>query len=227
VRHANELAGMSPEEMAQRFNAELGRAARAFDDPTDASKQLIDLHVRHGRGVRKAIAEVVSANGDALVTGAVPETSLLGLVVDRQHLTTSWRRLAERIGSTLERGIPLACQSHKPNNEPHLQQISDGILQGAGEKLVREFPYLRWASRMTKPDWSDEAALLWVELKYVRTSSDVTKSAEAIAADITKYGDNQRRTLFVIYDPNACITDADSFRGSIERHPGNLVKVIR
>jgi hypothetical protein len=54
---------------------------------------------------------------------------------------------------------------------------------------------------MTKPDWSDESAAVWIELKYIRRSSDVRKATEEIAADITKYGDNERRTLFAIYDP--------------------------
>lgn len=59
----------------------------------------------------------------------------------------------------------------------------------------REFPFLRWGSTATKPDWSAEEFCLWVELKYVREKSDIPPITEAIAADITNYGDNERRVL--------------------------------
>jgi len=68
---------------------------------------------------------------------------------------------------------------------------------------------------------------LWVELKYVRTSADVRKVTEEIAADITKYGDNNRRALFVIYDPNHHIREDDTFIFDIQKHPGNIAKIIR
>jgi hypothetical protein len=227
VRHAHELSRMSHEQVAERFNTEVSRAARAFPNPTQAAHDLIDMHLRHGQAVRQAIAASVSAHSMELLDGELAPTSLLGLTINRQHLQVSWKRLAERIGDILERGLPLACQSHRPRNEPHLQEICDGLLKGADEKLVREYPYLRWASRMTKPDWSDEAALLWIELKYIRASSDVRKAGEEIAADITKYGDNARRTLFAVYDPSGFVTDQQAFASDICRHAGNLARVIR
>jgi 7-cyano-7-deazaguanine synthase in queuosine biosynthesis len=227
ARHAMELARASPEQVAEQFNTEIARAARAFHNPTIASKELIEMHLRHGHGVQNAIVASVSAHAMELVEGEVDPTSLLGLIVDRQHLTPSWKRLAGRIGSILERGVPTACQSRKPDNETHLQEICDGLLRAADERLVREFPYLRWASRMTKPDWSIENAWLWVELKYIRTSAGVRKATEEIAADITKYRDNGRRILFVVYDPLGCVTDPASFAADISRHEGIIVKIIR
>jgi len=80
---------------------------------------------------------------------------------------------------------------------------------------------------MTKPDWSDENAAVWVELKYIRTSSDVRKATEEIAADITKYGDNGRRTLFAIYDPDRRIAEDAAFVSDIQRHDGTLARIIR
>jgi hypothetical protein len=64
----------------------------------------------------------------------------------------------------------------------------------------------------TKPDWSEERVSLWIELKYVRTKADLYPISEAIAADITKYGDNKRRVLFVIYDPHHLISPTDEAR---------------
>nr|WP_294515994.1 7-cyano-7-deazaguanine synthase [uncultured Rhodopila sp.] len=227
VRHAFELANMSHDQMAETFNGEIARAARAFPNPTRAAEDLIDMHRRHGMAIRKAIADGVATQSLRLFDGELASTSLLGLTIAQKHLQAPWTTLAERIGNILSRGIPIDCHSIKPKNEQQLQEICDGMLVAADEKLVREYPFLRWASRMTKPDWSDEEHLLWVELKYVRTSSDVRKSGEEIAADITKYGDNGRRVLFVVYDPSAHVLDPDGFTGSITRHAGNMVRIIR
>jgi hypothetical protein len=78
---------------------------------------------------------------------------------------------------------------------------------------------------MTKPDWS--GASLFVELKYVRNSGDIRKISEEIAVDITKYGDNERRTLFIVYDPNHRLVDEDGFANDIQRHEGNIARIIR
>ena len=226
ARHALELARSSREEIAEKFNTEIGRAARVFQNRTEASEKLIEMHLRHGKAVQNVIAATVSANAMEFTEGRIEPTSLLGLVVERQHLVTSWNRFLDRIASILERGLPVACKSKKPENEPMLQEICDGLLRAADENLVREYPFLRWASRMTKPDWSDESAAVWIELKYIRSSSDVRKATEEIAADITKYGDNRRRTLFAIYDPDRYIADNSAFVSDIQRHDGNIARII-
>jgi hypothetical protein len=227
ARHALELAKSSREEIAEKFNTEIGRAARVFPNRTKASEELIEMHLRHGRAVQRVIAASVSANAMEFTEGRIEPTSLLGLVVERQHLITSWNRFVDRIGATLERGLPIACKSKKPDNEPMLQEICDGLLRAADENLIREYPFLRWASRLTKPDWSDENAAIWVELKYIRKSADVRKATEEIAADITKYGDNKRRTLFVVYDPDRLITEGSTFVLDIQKHEGNVARIIR
>ena len=73
-----------------------------------------------------------------------------------------------------------------PENEPRLQEICDGILQGHDSDLEREFPFMRWSASATKPDWSKEGLGLWVELKYVREKKDVLRITGDIAEDITK-----------------------------------------
>jgi hypothetical protein len=145
--------------------------------------------------------------------------------MERQHLRVLWNRFADRVSEILTRGLPAACASQQPKNELHLQEICDGLLRAADENLNREFPFVRWASRLAKPDWSGPS--LWVELKFVRSSGDVRRATEDIASDITKYGDNGRQTLFAVYDPNHEIKDENEFAADIERHDGNAVKIIR
>jgi hypothetical protein len=227
VRHATELARMSDEEISERFNAEISRAVRPYSNPTQAAQDFIDMHVRHGRAVREAITISVAAHAADIVDGKVPSTSMLGLIFRGEHLQTSWVQLATRISEILSHGIPSACQSRKPDNEVHLQEICDGLLRAADENLRREYPYLRWASRMTKPDWSDEGALLWIELKYIRKRYDVRRATEEIAADITKYRDSGRWVLFVIYDPDSLIIEQDEFISDIQRHQGVLAHVVK
>jgi hypothetical protein len=68
---------------------------------------------------------------------------------------------------------------------------------------------------------------LWVELKFVRQRRDVRIITEDIAADLVKYGDNERRTLFVVYDPARHVTDEHEFAEPIVRRPGMFVQFIR
>ena len=152
---------------------------------------------------------------------------MLVLVAGREHHESSWKQFSDRIVVLLQTGVPIACSSEKPKNEPHLQQICDGILQAHNSPLVREFPFMRWSSGMTKPDWSAEHLKLWVELKYVREKKDLGQIREAIAADITKYGDNGRRVLFVIYDPNHLILKEEEFAWPILRRPTMSVSFLR
>ena len=164
------------------------------------------------------------------------ESSLLAMVAGQRHLVSTWKSYAERIATLLTNGLPVACKSVKPKHEPHLQEICDGILRDHDNQLLREFPFLRWGSTATKPDWSAKEFCLWIELKYVREKLDLRPITEAIAADITKYGDNsapgpvcgvrrnrpsvaggagsgdnEARVLYVVYDPQHFVTDERAF----------------
>jgi hypothetical protein len=86
---------------------------------------------------------------------------------------------------------------------------------------------MRWGAVATKPDWSAEDLRLWVELKYVRKKSDIRQISEDIAADITKYGDNRRRVLFVVYDPEHLITDEKAFAAPVIGREGMFLRIIR
>lgn len=227
ARHAIELNRMSEEEIAQRFNLELTRAARPFSNRRDVIDQLIDIHKRHGSSVSQVLQQQMRLYSSALLNGELEQTSMLGLIAGRKHLTSSWKRYAERITMLLQNGVPIACQTYKPKHEPHLQEVCDGILKAQDNDLIREFPFMRWSSSATKPDWSAEELKLWVELKYVREKSDIRAITEDISSDITKYGDNQRRVLYVVYDPNHLIMDERSFSQPILSRESMSVSFVR
>jgi hypothetical protein len=227
VRHAFELAQMSEPEFAGRFNLELSRAVKPFERKGETAQKLIETHQRHAAYVKEVLVAQSSEQASRLFDGSLPESCMLNLIAGRRHLDSAWKRYAEKIAEHLRLGVPVACKTHKPKNEPHLQEICDGILKGHGSDLVREFPFLRWSSSMTKPDWSVEQLRLWVELKYVRQRTDVRRITEDIAADLTKYTSNKRRTLFVVYDPQHLIPDDDAFSTDILACPHALVAFVR
>lgn len=227
ARHAIELSKMNDQEISQRFSLELSRAARTFPNRREVIEKLIDIHKRHGCTVSQVLQQQMQSHSISLLDGNLDQKSMLGLIAGREHLTSSWKRYADRITELLQKGIPIACQTHKPKNEPHLQEICDGILKSQDNDVVREFPFMRWSSSLTKPDWSSEELKLWVELKYVREKRDIRTITEDISSDITKYGDNQRRILFVIYDPIHLITDEKMFSEPIISRENMSVSFVR
>jgi 7-cyano-7-deazaguanine synthase in queuosine biosynthesis len=226
ARHALELTLMDGETIAHEFNAQIGRAIRYEADRRGAATALVEMHQRHAADVWKVLTAQAQTHAQALMMGSLPDTSMLALIAGQRHRATVWQRYVDRIGAILAKAIPIMCQTEKPKNEPRLQELCDGALAGHELDLRREYPFLRWASVRTKPDWSAEALALWVELKYVRAAGDRVKVTEAIAADITKYGDSGRRTLYVIYDPDRHLDDAE-LEADITQHSGMFVKVVR
>jgi 7-cyano-7-deazaguanine synthase in queuosine biosynthesis len=227
VRHALELSRMAPEEMAAKFNRDLSRAVRFLSRKSEAAQQLIGMHKRHGKSVEKVVVGQLQKSAGDLLDGRLAPNSLLALVAGQQHRVPVWQRFAERITELLQAGLPTACKTHRPENEPHLQEVCDGILKAGSEVLVREFPFVRWGSSLTKPDWSMEELSLWVELKYVRRKEDVRQIGAAIAEDITKYGDNQRNVLYIVYDPQHLITDERSFAEPVLKRATMQIRFIR
>lgn len=227
ARHATELHMMPPDAMASVFNRELTSAVSTLLNRGEAFEQFIEMHQRHAEAVVNVLREQIRRHDEGVVLANLEKTSMLGLVAGREHHQSAWLQYSERITSLLRNGLPRACQTHKPKDEPHLQQIMDGILCGDEERLTREYPFMLWASSMTKPDLSNERRCLWVEAKYIREKRYVRQITEDISSDITKYGDNQRRTLFVVYDPCHYVTDEATFSEDIERHEGMIVRFVR
>ena len=215
--------------LSATFNMELTRAVRYFPQRHEAAARLVDLHVRQAQIVQDVLRRQINLNADKMLQGTLDDSCLLALVLGKQHLQTTWKRYAAQITRQLRRGLPIACKSEKPKTEPRLQEICDGILQAQDSTLEREYPFMRWASTKTKPDWSAEQLLLWIELKYVRAARDLHPISEAISSDITKYGDNNRRVLFLVYDPHTHLPPVEEvkFAGPIRGRENMMIEFIR
>jgi hypothetical protein len=57
VRHASELAKMTPDDVATRFATEIGRAARGLGNVEAAALDLSEMHVRHGKAVWEVLTK--------------------------------------------------------------------------------------------------------------------------------------------------------------------------
>ena len=227
VRHGMELCRASDEGLAVRFNLEISRATRPFRNQRAAADKFIEMHQRHGQVVSRVLKRQLKAHLDDVADCALPESSMLAMFAGQRHKQSLWRQYADRITALLQAGLPRCCVSERPRNEPRLQELSDGILTAADSQLIREYPQLRWGSVGTKPDWSAEKQGLWVEMKYVRTRKDILPITEAIAADITKYTDNQRHVLYVVYDPNHLILDEQTFAEPVQRRQDMMIHFVR
>ena len=227
IRHAVELCKMSNEEIGSRFGSEILRAVRGKAQPEQAAHQIINMHRRHGEIVEGVVADQIKLHVNDLINGSLEPTSMLAKVFGQKHLESTWTGYADRICELLAAGLPAMCLNNKPKNEPELQRWCDGILQGSGESLQREFPFLKWASVRVKPDWAETSLSLWIELKYVRKTTQMSKITDEIAADITKYGDNGQRILFIVYDPGHRVVNEREFARDIDLHDGMTVRFIR
>lgn len=227
ARLAVELAAMSHDEMARRFNLELTRAVQPFERRGDTAERFIDMHARHGAAVYEVIERQLREQSSKLLDGELEATSMLGKIAGGIHKKSNWELYASRLCTALASGLPLAFQSETPRNETHLQEVSDGILKGLGGDLIREYPFLRWSSVLTKPDWSDDQYELLVEAKYVSRREYIRRITDEIAADITKYGDSGQRVVFVIYDPSGYVSDPERFLREVLQRERMYGRVIR
>lgn len=225
ARHAIELHRMGEMQIASRFNRDLSRATRSSTKRRETAEALVAMHKRHGESVYGVLQEQLQHHSQAMLDCSLDGTSMLAMIAGQKHRESAWKRYADRIGNLLAAGLPKACRTRKPVDEPHLQEICDGILAAHDMDLVREFPFMRWSSSMTKPDWSVEAFSLWIELKYVRKKADIRPITAAVAEDITKYGDNKRRVLYVVYDP-LHLVDQQQFAEPIIRRPEMMVRFV-
>lgn len=103
VRHGVELARKSPAALATCFNMEISRAVHHLAKRSDAARELVDMHQRHGEAVCHVLEQILAANAAKVVNGDLDPTCLLAIVARGQHLGSSGKPLttAEASGPSL------------------------------------------------------------------------------------------------------------------------------
>jgi hypothetical protein len=94
VRHGLELARKSENELAASFNTEFSRAVRHVEGRSEAAREIISMHKRHGEVVSRVLEQQLRANAAELVDGSLDPTSLLAMVATRRHLPANDQSLA-------------------------------------------------------------------------------------------------------------------------------------
>lgn len=228
VRLAKELNELGTDGISETFSDEILEANRFLGKSRDSAERLCGLLAEHGRIASEVLTSQIAKNAKRFIDGDLPASCMIRLVAGNQHQVEGWQRFSDALVSCLRNGLPAACEGKPPKTETELQSLCDGLLKAAGERLQREFPYARWGIIGTKPDWSKDEINLWIELKFARKkSASPGRISDEIAADITKYGDNGKRVLFLIFDPDRLIQDDVRFVEPILSHRDMRGEVLR
>jgi hypothetical protein len=228
ARFACEIHGMKIEEVVSRYALPLAEPLLAFSGAArkTAAVQYVEMMMRHADSVHGVLQSALVQHSADVLDGEIASDSLIALLTQGLHRSPRWKRCAERLASILQEAVPTSCKDNPPRNENHLRDICEAILKGHRPKLDSEFPALKWALAQAKPDLSSGECQLFIELKYVRDTTTPAKVTGEIAEDITKYTDNNRRVLFLIYDPTRLVVNDTELVEQIVR-PGVLARIIR
>ena len=112
VRHGLELARKSPSALAAVFSTELSRAVRHTENRSEAARDIVSMHKRHGETVSQVLELQLRANAAGIVAGSLDPTSLLAMVAKQQHLTSTKRPVVQPTESDHEqaKALPLASE---------------------------------------------------------------------------------------------------------------------
>lgn len=187
-------------------------------DHNHCQQSIFDLTQRHVDRIDKAVKRI--REGENL-SKPRKKDSIFKVLDERLYLKDPRALRAKEVKKILERQIPIAFQTQKPNNERALNDLIQAIL--SNEKFDREFPVLIFASAKTVPDHSSEN--LFIEAKYPRANASQASITDEIAADITKYRDAFK--MFAVYDPLGKIVDKTKFKKAIEGYPNCMLSYIQ
>lgn len=226
VRQAKELATSSIDHFADQKLDELAETVDYVLEPDEvkAVECIFDLCQRHGKQVLGATWRMREAHES--LTSRILKGSFLDLVNAREYLKEPVQRLVTDMCERLSTAIPVACQRERPRNENHFNDIVSAVLNTDTDRFEREHPYVPFALGQTVPDHSRDGNRLYVESKYIRTSTTPSKASEAMAADLTKYP-SETHILFVVYDPDRSIVADDRFSSDFEDKGRCTVCIIR
>ena len=227
VRFALEIEHMTPEEIFRKY-PELEDCILPDDkNAAETASKLADLLHRHASQVSYVVKEKLSNNVNLIYEATLPESCLIRLIAAGEHKQDPRKDFAARVAGRLQRGIPKAFQSHKPENEKEVQEVIDGILAGANEDLDRELPLMSFASISAKPDLSNlDSDTFYVEVKYIKNRARLNSIVTEITSRISIYQKQGAYTLFPVYDPNHFIADDEKFIGDLSGS-NHLVAIIR
>ena len=113
MRHGLELAGRSPAALAAVFNTELSRAVRHLEKRSEAARDIIAMHKRHGELVGRVLEQTLRANAASVVDGTLNPTSLLTMVAKGQHVPAGKWPMVGPVETGSAEGTPTSVRSEQ------------------------------------------------------------------------------------------------------------------
>jgi len=194
-------------------------------DEQAAISKLWQLCNRHGKKVNKALKKIQNLYAEPYEKTEID--SLINILAEQPYFEEPVIRLIESICGQLQRSIPTLFKHNPPKNENDFNDKINAVIQAQRPDYEREHPGVRFALATSIPDHSLKDHDLLVESKYIRGKTTPSKVSEGIAADITKYGSEDYKILFIIYDPDRAITDDDRFRVDFENAGKCIIRIFR
>lgn len=199
--------------------------------PGRTAEQLIDLLIRHAKTVIHVMGEQVGHCTDDLVSGTLPESSLVRLVVSGKHLEDIRARVIDKLVGALSGGLPPIFRSHKPKDEREVQDAAEGIISVLEDDLYREVPLLPFAGISMKPDFAQLPdrghGWLFVEMKYVSSRRRLNGIVTEITSRTVIYRRQGASVLFCVYDRDHNIPNDQQFTRDCASEDGIWVAIVR
>lgn len=181
-----------------------------LDNAEDKIDEIYSLVCRYGKSVIRA-ATVMRNKYDDL-TRPINKNSLLGIISQREYMQRPCYSRVMEIDAILKKAIPDTFQRERPKSENDLNDKIHSILN-VHDEFTREYPVLLFGLSSYRADQGQ--GNLIVESKFIRGKTSPSVASEGIAADITKIPDGYG-VLFVVYDPDGNIVDAEKFSAAFE-----------
>lgn len=193
------------------------------NNPDDQLTEIYGLYGNFGDSIMIAIKAIQQKHDNLRLP--VNKKSLLGIIANRDYLSTPIEIRVNEIVNALTRSIPLLFQNEKPKNEADFNDKVQAILCRK-EAFTREYPSLQFGETVYKADHAKDGLI--IESKYLRGKTSKSAISEGIAADITKISTDVAGILFVVYDPERKVTDDEAFVAAFENRRNNcFVRVFR
>lgn len=193
------------------------------EDVTEKVEKLYQLCKKHFQQVHLAIKRILSLEDPS--KPKIPN-SFFTFIDKREYFKDPVERFVEKISEKLRIAIPEAFNTEKPRSENSLNDYINSYLLSKKDDYEREFPVVRFSIGKTVPDHSFNGNNLFIETKYLRGKTAKSAITDGIAADITKYPDDQFK-LFIIYDPERKISNDETFSRDFEKKPKCKICIIR
>ena len=228
IRQAKFFSECSVDSFYEEYLLDISNAVEYLlqeGDDLELAESLWNLFRKHGENIKVALSNIRQEYDDIFSIKPNKDT-LLSLISKREYIKTNTARLVERLSLLLEETVSEMFATHKPKDEPDLNEKIGALLRSHQPEIRSEYPTQSFALARVVPDHEWENVNILIEAKYLRKTTTPSVATEGIAADLTKYPAD-KFILFIVFDPEHKIKSDKVFIEDIEADGRNKVLIIR